>query len=223
MRRIATFNREGFTAYLDEHRDGSVTMQADGDIDADGANGQFGAEEAYNDTDTGSEALANGGMKIGPDGRVTWAAPWGKDIVLTHGGQPLVMPNGIIPSKTSYVWQDALPNTAFSYVDSATVPYVVAPPELVGGVSGIVKGCKVEVVNTRNGRHVFGMVGDVGPRNKCGEVSIKMAELLGIPSSPRSGGVDDPVLFYTFYPGVPAVVNGRNIPLMSVSGRYINV
>jgi hypothetical protein len=45
-----------------------------------------------------------------------------------------------------------------------------------------------------------------------GELSIAAAEQLGIPSSPRHGGVNSGVLF-EFWPGQPAKVNGEDYDL----------
>jgi len=58
-----------------------VHFLADADIDADGANGQNGALAAYKVDNSGSELLANGGMKI-VNGRVVCAHSWARDIVI---------------------------------------------------------------------------------------------------------------------------------------------
>ena len=56
---------EGCKIRLEDGPEGEkVTFIADADIDADGANGQNDARAAYKADDSGSEALANGGMGI---------------------------------------------------------------------------------------------------------------------------------------------------------------
>ena len=55
---------EAFTAIIREDDAGRVYFKADGDIDADGANGQGGGPAAYGKDDSGTEKLANGGMAI---------------------------------------------------------------------------------------------------------------------------------------------------------------
>ena len=75
-----------------------VTFVADADIDADGANGQNDARAAFMADDSGSEALANGGMGI-RHGEVVGIADWFKDIVVIENGKPKIFPGGIIVSK----------------------------------------------------------------------------------------------------------------------------
>src|SRR6266550_2391695 len=72
-----------------------VTFVADADIDADGANGQNDARAAYMADDSGSEALANGGMGI-RHGEVVGIADWFKDIVVIENGKPRIFLGGTI-------------------------------------------------------------------------------------------------------------------------------
>src|SRR5215204_5985789 len=62
MRILGTITNEGYSCQIKEESDGRVHYMADGDIDADGANGQNGQKPAYKADDSGSEFLANGGM-----------------------------------------------------------------------------------------------------------------------------------------------------------------
>ena len=64
MRILGKITNEGFSSIIAEEEDGRVHFLADADIDADGANGQNNAPAAYKIDDTGTELLANGGMKI---------------------------------------------------------------------------------------------------------------------------------------------------------------
>lgn len=171
-------------------------------IDADGANGQNGKKAAYRADGKGSELLANGGMKISKE-RVVFAKKWGRDIVETGAdGLPRVV-GGVVISKTSLN----------PYVDSETVPYVAVPPQVVRGVREIVLGCLAVV--RYGGNKCRAVVADVGPRNKVGEGSIALARALGIPSSPRSGGVAANVVHYQIFPGVPAEIQGVKYRLQS--------
>jgi hypothetical protein len=81
------------------------------------------------------------------------------------------------------------------YVDASTVPYVVAPPELIA------KGVKLGDLATckRAERVAHAIVADIGPHGHYGEGSPALAELLDIPNSPRSGGVAYGVT-YIIYP-----------------------
>lgn len=87
--------------------------------------------------------------------------------------------------------------------------YIVVPPAIRDGVRGVVLGCKAHVRNLKNGRETFAVVGDIGPHAKLGEVSVATAAALGLNPSPTSGGIDDHVIEYQLWPGVPASVEGK--------------
>jgi hypothetical protein len=94
--------------------------------------------------------------------------------------------------------------------------FIVLPPQLICAVEGIVLGCKATVLNATNGMQTDAVVGDVGPTDKLGEISIACAAAIGVPSSPTTGGVARRVIRYAIWPGVPAVVNGRTYALQPV-------
>ncbi|MCC6979187.1 MAG: glycoside hydrolase family 75 protein [Candidatus Melainabacteria bacterium] len=81
------------------------------------------------------------------------------------------------------------------YVNAETVPYFVLP----GGQYkhlGIKLG---DIAAVRyNGKVAFAVFADVGPRHKLGEGSIALAQELGIPASPRTGGVRGGVEYMVF-------------------------
>lgn len=192
-----------------------VSFIGDADIDADGANGQHALKPAYNKDDTGSEALANGGMFRTSDGEVWFRHNWGQDIVIMNGlGQPKVFPSGIIASKTAYKFPDKTWDDPDAFLDSESVPYIVIPPQLRIMPMGVVMGCFADVTNIETGTRVEAMVGDIGPRTKAGEVSILLARLLGIPSSPRTGGEDRPIIQYRFWTNRQFYLNGFRFPLI---------
>ena len=195
---------EGFTSTVYEDSAGRSYYLSDGDIDADGANGQFGKIAAYRADNKGSEALANGGMGIQRGtGKVIFTKSWGRDIVLLGpDGQPLVLPSGIIPSRTWYRRPGMRVNDPAAYLDSETELYGVVPPLLVQETAGIVRGCRMAA--TYRGTRIFGVVGDLGPRNKNGELSIAYARALGLNPDPRKGGTDKQEILYEFWPGVAA-------------------
>lgn len=80
-------------------------------------------------------------------------------------------------------------------VNAETVPYFVLP----GGQYkhlGIKLG---DIAAVRyNGKVAFAVFADVGPRHKLGEGSIALAQELGIPASPRTGGVRGGVEYMVF-------------------------
>jgi len=199
---LATITGEGFTCPITEDDDGRVHFMADADIDADGANGQNGASLAYKVDDSGTELLANGGMKI-VHGKVICAVPGARDIViLDSDNEPKVFPGGVIASMTWYRHPGKPASDPAAYVDAETVPYIVVPPVIVTQTAGVVRGCKAHV--TFRGKSVDCVVADRGPKNKIGELSIAAARAVGLPSSPRHGGTEKPEVLYELFPGVAA-------------------
>jgi hypothetical protein len=202
MRTLGKIVNEGYTCIIREDDDLRVFFTADGDIDADGANGQNGGPAAYMEDNSGTEHLANGGMAI-VNGKVICAEDWARQIVilgLDH--EPKVFPGGIIASKTWYRHLDKAVDDPTAYVDAETVPYIVVPPLIRDRTVGVVRGCKARV--TRGDSTVDCVVADLGPRKKIGELSIAAARAIGLNPSPRNGGTDEPELFYELWPGIVA-------------------
>ncbi|MEJ0002414.1 MAG: hypothetical protein WDN30_00290 [Pararobbsia sp.] len=201
-RLIGTISAKGFTSEIIEDDNRRIYYTADADIDADGANGQNGAQAAYVVGDQGSEFLANGGMKTVGD-KVVCAHEWARSIVLLDtDNEPKVFAGGVIASTTWYRNRARLASDPASYVDAQTIPYVVVPPLIVASVNGVVRGCKARV--TWQAKRVDCVVADLGPANRIGEISIAAAKALGMNSSPRNGGIDRPEVLYELWPDVPA-------------------
>lgn len=199
---LGTIVNQGYTCTINEDANGRVHFMADGDIDADGANGQGGQPAAYTVDNTGSDFLANGGMKI-VGGKVVCATAGALDIaILDASGHPKVFPGGVIASKTWYRYPNKAKDDPAAYVDSETVPYIVIPPVIVQRTVGVVRGCKARV--TYKSIVVDCVVADKGPSKKIGELSIAAARALGIPHSPRNGGLQSPDLLYELWPGTAA-------------------
>lgn len=77
------------------------------------------------------------------------------------------------------------------YVNADENPYIVIPPELLH------KGCRLGDVGIvlHKGHMCPAIVADIGPTNHYGEGSIELARNLGIPCSPKDGGVKEGVLW----------------------------
>lgn len=88
--------------------------------------------------------------------------------------------------------------------------YIVVPPSVIAAVEPVVLGCQAIVIYA--GRQCTAVVGDIGPRDKIGEISISCANALGIPSSPTTGGVNSGVT-YILFPGTPAQVDDKTFTL----------
>lgn len=201
MREIGRINSEHFLCIIQEDDDRRVFFKADGDIDADGANGQNGAPAGYKADNSGTEDLANGGMKI-KNGKVICLDPDNAIAILGLDKQPKVFPGGIIASKTWYKHPGKADDDPAAYVDAETVPYIVVPPVIVNKTAGIVRGCKARV--TRGDKVVDCVVADLGPARKIGELSIAAARALGLNASPRHGGTEQQELLYELWPGIAA-------------------
>lgn len=183
--------------------DGSKMAWTSGSrIDADGS------PRAYGPHNSGLDYTANAGEPGNWYGVATDA----------HGKPFVQGPDdpfpGMYVSTTAYEREGFAASDPRRYLDSEKVAYVVIPGKLRKQVPGIVLGCKAVVTNLKTNVTVEAVVGDVGPSNKIGELSIKAAELLGIPSGPKKGGTNKPILFYEVFPGVPAAVNGETFRLI---------
>jgi len=101
------------------------------------------------------------------------------------------------------------------YVDSRTVPYVALPPAVLAPrrEGGARLGDFVAVMNLTNDKVASAIVADIGPKDKLGEGSIALAEALGIPSSPRTGGVKSHVAYGVF----PRSGNRKPRPVEDIS------
>lgn len=125
------------------------------------------------------DALANAGHPG------SW---WG--LACDAHGQPIVQgPDD--PAPGYYVSTTALCDASkhasdpARYVDSAKVPYLSVPPDLLH--AGVHKG-DVALVSYRDVT-CAAIVADVGPHGKIGEGSIALAIALGLDGSPRHGGI----------------------------------
>jgi hypothetical protein len=101
---------------------------------------------------------------------------------------------GYYVSTTALVDRTKLPRDPRRYVDAAVVPYIVIPPEL--HASGVRLGDLAMVVY--DGKQAPAIVADIGPSRHYGEGSTALAEMLGIPSSARTGGVPGAVRYVIF-------------------------
>jgi hypothetical protein len=99
------------------------------------------------------------------------------------------------------------------YLNPYEVPYIVVPPLIIEGVDPVVLGCQGVIVNLKNGQSTPAICGEVGPDEKLGEASCEAAGRLGLSSSPKSGGTDEHIILYAIWPGIAAVVDGKEYKL----------
>ena len=178
-------------------------------IDADGANGQTGGVPVYAPqgfTPAPLDFLANAGGPGDWFGVVTDTGEEDGTPVKQNASGPAP---GAFVSATSYRWPELARIDPLAYVDAASVPYIVLPSHWRQEAIGVVLGCKAIVQDTKTGKilEAAGVL-DFGPRTKLGEASVACAEFFGIPSSAKDGGTSEKRFIYTFFPGIPAVING---------------
>lgn len=213
MKLLATIQDSEITL----QNDGSVTFAAGAALDGDGANGQFGQPPCYAPKSYRGptlDVLGNAGRPGNWYGVVTDTSDGRGTPLVQAGDDPC--PGAYISSTSLHLQArdgGRLPNSSpFKYVDSATVPFVVVPPQIIRETPGIVLGCRCVVTNTANGRSTAAVVADVGPRTHLGEISVACAQALGIRTvglHPANGsGAESPSIRYQVFPGVPAEVNG---------------
>lgn len=179
--------------------DGSYLVHCGLNIDGDGANGISGGIACYVPVGSGLpnlDYLANAGHPG------NW---WG---IYCNGGIP-VLQDASMPVPGAYISTTSLQlhqhpaNRPERYIDAVAVPFIVVPKKFIDAVPGIVLGCRATA--EYKGVIIEAVSADVGP--DFGEGSIALAKALGIPGSPKSGGVTGGVIM-RIYPGTPAVVNG---------------
>jgi len=193
-----------------QNKDGSYTTSPAGmEIDGDGANGQTGGVPVYAPkgfTPAPLDFLANAGEPGNWYGVVTDTGENDGTPVKQQANDPAP---GAYVSATSYRWPNRLRINPMAYVDAASVPYIVLPSHWRAEAIGVVLGCKATVEDTKTGKILKAAgVLDFGPRSKLGEASIACAEFFGVPSSAKDGGTSEKRFIYTFFPGIPAVING---------------
>lgn len=177
-----------------------------------------------------------GGMKINADGSPRAYAPhvdpplapldrlanagrpgnwWG--IATDDHGTPYVQ-GPADPCPGYYVSTTALEYPKFEkrdprrYVDSERVCYIVLPIDRYKKW-GAKLGDFCHVRNMSTGKEVHAVFGDIGPVGKLGEGSIALAKALDVPDDAKTGGTEEQIIRYRFFPGMkgwnPAAVAQR--------------
>lgn len=130
---------------------------------------------------------------------------WGGGALLDPNGKPVLQKSddlapGFLVSPTALGDSLFPPTRQRRYVDSTAVPYISAPKIFLRAVVDGGLGCKLgDLGLAALDQHAIPFIwADVGPG--LGEVSIRLAEFLGVPSSPKTGGSKD-VVHFTLYRG----------------------
>ena len=132
-----------------------------------------------------------------------------KDEVVKFEGCCRIDNDGSGPSEGDPYHQDqtSLMNNG-KYLNAQTECFVAIPPQICQKTIGKVLGSLCLVENLSNELSCICVVGDVGPKNKVGEVSSLAAKVLGVDPNPVSGGSNMHDFAYTIYVNVAAYANG---------------
>jgi Fungal chitosanase of glycosyl hydrolase group 75 len=156
-------------------------------IDADG-----GYHAYHPDNKSGLDYLGNAG-KPG-----NWWA-----LVTDNGkpnGNPLIQ-TASDPAPGFYISTTTLEDSSMDsedprrYVDAESVNFFVLPGKLGLGAK---LGDFGVIIRPEESDYDYAVYADVGPANKIGEASISAASALGVPSSPKTGGIGHGVIYIVF-------------------------
>lgn len=147
----------------------------------------------------------------------TIATIQGCDIILHNDGRCSMLADADIdcdgsggnPDNDPYFQPDTSLHHDGKALNAYKVPFMVLPPSALLKVIPIVLGCKCRVHYRETGEIEDGVVGDIGPTFKVGELSVEYAKRIGMPHNPNHGGTSDfRMVLYEWWPGVPAMVDG---------------
>jgi hypothetical protein len=107
----------------------------------------------------------------------------------------------------SYQSQTAYYNNG-KFLNADKDKYVVTPPQVRRLVKPTIMGCQARLTRLDKGEWSAAVCGEVGPDDKTGEASYCLAKEL---NSSISYNVGDTrlIYLYEFWPGIPAVVDGK--------------
>jgi hypothetical protein len=115
-------------------------------------------------------------------------------------GTPLVQ-TGADPAPGFYISTTSLEDPNYDrkdphrYVNAEAVNFIVLPGRLGLGAK---LGDFAVVIRPVTGSYGYAVYADIGPVKQIGEASIALASALGIPSSPKSGGIAHGIVYIVF-------------------------
>ena len=152
-----------------------------------------GSPRCYGPDNSGIDYTANGGTP----GKNWWGGP------VDSKGMPIIQKiyepkPGMYVSGTSLINPAYPESSQYRYVNSEEIPFFVMPgTHYTGAKPGDVGLC----YNTKTGDNCYAIFADVGPKDKIGEISIRMAQALNINDDPKKGGTSERIVVYLLFPG----------------------
>lgn len=95
--------------------------------------------------------------------------------------------------------------------------YIVVPPQVRSMVPPVVMGCQGRLTNLETGQWWAAVTGEIGPDDKTGEAAYCLAKLAN-PQISHNSGDTRRIYLYELWPGVPAVVDGKEYELEPAGG-----
>jgi Fungal chitosanase of glycosyl hydrolase group 75 len=188
MRNVKLVKRIGYSdIYTLNSSSTAFFYQAGMMIDADG-----GYHAYHPDGKSGLDLLGNAGRPG------NWWA------LVTDTGKPTgkpVIQKDADPAPGFYISTTSLEDTTCDrkdphrYVNAESLNFIVLPGRSNLGAK---LGDFAVVIRPATGAYDYAVYGDVGPAHKIGEASIGLAHALGVPSSPKTGGVAHGILYFVF-------------------------
>jgi N-acetylmuramoyl-L-alanine amidase len=103
--------------------------------------------------------------------------------------------------------------TAYNpYLNADKDKYVVIPPQVRSLLPDKAMGCRGRLTNLKTGDWTPTVVGEIGPDDKTGEASYAAAICVN-PGVTYNSGDESLIYLYELWPGVPAVVDGKQYKL----------
>jgi hypothetical protein len=95
--------------------------------------------------------------------------------------------------------------------------YIVVPPQVRKMVPPVVMGCQGRLTNVVTGVWYDAVTGEIGPDYCTGEAAYCLAEIV-CPAIEHNSGDEATIYLYECWPGVPAVVDGKQYKLEPAGG-----
>jgi Fungal chitosanase of glycosyl hydrolase group 75 len=108
------------------------------------------------------------------------------------------------------------PETAYynngKFLSADKDKYIVIPPQVRSMVPPAVMGCKARLTNLITMVSKDAVTGEIGPNDKTGEAAYCLAKIVN-PKVTHNSGDQSLIYFYELWPGMPAVVDGKQYKL----------
>lgn len=103
------------------------------------------------------------------------------------------------------------------YLNADVDKYIVSPPQVRAMIEPVLMGCQGRITNLSTAKWSAAVVGEIGPDDKTGEAAYCVAKIVN-PKITHNSGDMRRLYLYEFWPGIPAVVDGKTYKLEPAGG-----